>query len=327
MRLPRRKFLQAIGAAAATSALPQLVSASDYPGRPVHLIVGFPPGGVTDLGARIIGEWLSGHLNQSFVVDNRPGASTQLAAETVVRAPADGYTLLMASSTNAINVALYDKHSYDFVRDIAPVASVLRFPLVLEVHPSLPVKTVPELIAYARANPGKLNLASFGTGTGSHLAGELFKMMAGIKMVHVPYRGSGPLLVDLLGGQVQVAFDNLPSSIEHIRAGRLRPLAVTTAVRLELLPDVPAVKEILPGYEASAWIGIGAPANTPSDVIAALNAEINAGLADPQIRARAASLSAIVLPGSPADFGKLIADDVVKWTRVIRAADIKPEQS
>ena len=327
MRLPRRKFLQAISAAAATSALPQLVSASDYPARPVHLIVGFPPGGVTDLGARIMGEWLAGRLNQSFVIENRPGASTQLAAETVVRAPADGYTLLMASSTNAINVALYDKHSYDFVHDIAPVASVLRFPLVLEVHPSLPIKTVPELIAYARANPGQLNLASFGTGTGSHLAGELFKMMAGVKMIHVPYRGSGPMLVDLLGGQVQAAFDNLPSSIEHIRAGRLRPLAVTTAVRLELLPDVPAVKETLPGYEASAWIGIGAPANTPADVIATLNDAINAGLNDPQIRARANNLSAIVLQGSPADFGKLIADDVVKWTRVIRTADIKPEQS
>ncbi|MFZ0423117.1 MAG: tripartite tricarboxylate transporter substrate binding protein [Xanthobacteraceae bacterium] len=327
MRLPRRRFLQAISAAAATSALPQLVSASDYPARPVHLIVGFPPGGVTDLGARIMGEWLAGRLNQSFVIENRPGASTQLAAETVVRAPADGYTLLMASSTNAINVALYDKHSYDFVHDIAPVASVLRFPLVLEVHPSLPIKTVPELIAYARANPGQLNLASFGTGTGSHLAGELFKMMAGVKMIHVPYRGSGPMLVDLLGGQVQAAFDNLPSSIEHIRAGRLRPLAVTTAVRLELLPDVPAVKETLPGYEASAWIGIGAPANTPADVIATLNDAINAGLNDPQIRARAGNLSAIVLQGSPADFGKLIADDVVKWTRVIRTADIKPEQS
>jgi tripartite-type tricarboxylate transporter receptor subunit TctC len=327
MRLPRRRFLQAISAAAATSALPQLVSASDYPARPVHLIVGFPPGGVTDLGARIMGEWLAGRLNQSFVIENRPGASTQLAAETVVRAPADGYTLLMASSTNAINVALYDKHSYDFVHDIAPVASVLRFPLVLEVHPSLPIKTVPELIAYARANPGQLNLASFGTGTGSHLAGELFKMMAGVKMIHVPYRGSGPMLVDLLGGQVQAAFDNLPSSIEHIRAGRLRPLAVTTAVRLELLPDVPAVKETLPGYEASAWIGIGAPANTPADVIATLNDAINAGLNDPQIRARANNLSAIVLQGSPADFGKLIADDVVKWTRVIRTADIKPEQS
>jgi tripartite-type tricarboxylate transporter receptor subunit TctC len=327
MRLPRRRFLQAISAAAATSALPQLVLASDYPARPVHLIVGFPPGGVTDLGARIMGEWLAGRLNQSFVIENRPGASTQLAAETVVRAPADGYTLLMASSTNAINVALYDKHSYDFVHDIAPVASVLRFPLVLEVHPSLPIKTVPELIAYARANPGQLNLASFGTGTGSHLAGELFKMMAGVKMIHVPYRGSGPMLVDLLGGQVQAAFDNLPSSIEHIRAGRLRPLAVTTAVRLELLPDVPAVKETLPGYEASAWIGIGAPANTPADVIATLNDAINAGLNDPQIRARANNLSAIVLQGSPADFGKLIADDVVKWTRVIRTADIKPEQS
>ena len=220
MKLPRRQFLQVASAAAAASAVPRVAVASEYPVRPVHMIVGFPPGGVTDLGARIVAEWLSQRLNQSFVVENKPGASTQLAAETVVHAPADGYTLLMASSTNAINVALYNKHNYDFVHDIAPVASVVQFPLVLEVHPSVPVKTVPELIAYAKADPGQMNLASFGTGTGSHLAGELFKMMAGIKMVHVPYRGSGPMLVDLLGGQVQAAFDNLPSSIQYLRSGR-----------------------------------------------------------------------------------------------------------
>ena len=290
-------------------------------------IVGFPPGGVTDLGARIVGEWLSQRLNQTFIVENKPGASTQIAAEAVVHAPADGYTLLMASSTNAINVALYGNRNYDFVRDIAPVASVVQFPLVLEVHPSLPVKTVAELIAYAKANPSQMNLASFGTGTGSHLAGELFKMMAGIKMVHVPYRGSGPMLVDLLGGQVQVAFDNLPSSIEYIRAGRLRPLAVTTAMRLDALPDVPALSETLPGYAATSWIGVGAPADTPADIIALLNNEINAGLLDPQIKAKLANLSAVALAGSPAGFGKLIADDVAKWTRVVRVADIKPEQS
>ncbi len=327
IKLPRRQFLQVASAAAAASALPQVALASEYPVRPVHMIVGFPPGGVTDLGARMVGEWLSERLNQSFVVENKPGASTQLAAEAVVRAPADGYTLLMASSTNAINVALYDKHNYDFVHDIAPVASVVQFPLVLEVHPSVPVKTVPELIAYAKANPGQMNLASFGTGTGSHLAGELFKMMAGIKMVHIPYRGSGPMLVDLLGGQVQAAFDNLPSSIQYLRAGQLRPLAVTTATRLDALPDVPALRETLPGYVASSWIGVGAPADTPADIIALLNNEINAGLLDPQIRAKVANLSAVVLAGSPADFGKLIAEDVAKWSRVVRAADIKPEQS
>ncbi|MGO8924409.1 MAG: tripartite tricarboxylate transporter substrate binding protein [Xanthobacteraceae bacterium] len=271
--------------------------------------------------------WLSERFNQTFVIENRPGASTQIAAEAVVHAPADGYTLLMASSTNAINVALYDKHNYDFVHDITPVASVVQFPLVLEVHPSVPVKTVAELIAYAKARPGEMILASFGTGTGSHLAGELFKMMAGIKMVHVPYRGSAPMLVDLLGGQVQAAFDNLPSSIEYIRAGKLRPLAVTTATRLDALTDVSVLSENLPGYEASAWIGVGAPANTPTDIIALLNKEINAGLLDPQIRAKLANLSAVVVAGSPADFGTLIAEDVAQWTKVVRAADIKPEQS
>ncbi|HEX4411579.1 MAG TPA: tripartite tricarboxylate transporter substrate binding protein [Xanthobacteraceae bacterium] len=326
MKLPRRLFLQSISAAAAASALPHFAAASDYPTRPVRMIVGFPPGGVTDLGARIFGEWLAQRLNQPFVVENKPGASTQLAAETVVHAPADGHTLLMASSTNAINVALYEKHNYDFIHDIDPVAGVARFPLVLEVHPSLPVKNAAELIAYARANPNQITLASFGTGTAGHLAGELFKMMAGIKMTHVPYRGSGPMLVDLMAGQVQAAFDNLPSSIEQIRSGKLRALALTTATRLDLLPDVPALKETLPGYEASAWIGLGVPANTPNEVTAVLNKTVNEGLADPQIKARVANLSAVTLSGSPADFGRLIAEDVAKWTRVIRAADIKPEQ-
>ena len=327
MKLRRRQFLQLAGAAVTAPTLPQLASASDYPARPVHIVVGFPAGGVTDLGARMLGEWLSQRLNQPFVIENKPGASTQIAAEAVVHAPADGYTLLMASSTNAINVALYDRHNYDFIHDIAPVASVMHFPLVLVVNPSVPVETVPELISYAKANPGQINLASFGTGTGSHLAGEMFKMMAGIKMLHVPYRGSAPMLVDLLGGQVQAAFDNLPSSIEYVRAGKLRALAVTTAARLDALPDTPTLSETLPGYEASSWIGVGAPADTPTDIIATLNKEINAGLADPQIRARVAKLSAVVLAGSPADFGKLIAKDVAKWTSVIRAADIKPEQS
>ncbi len=322
----RREFLLIAGAALAAPALPQLALALDYPSRPVHIIVGFPAGGVTDVGARLIGQWLSNRLGQPFVIENRPGASTQLAAETVVHAPADGYTLLMASSTNAINVALYEKHNYDFIRDIAPVASFIRFPLVLEVNPSVPVKTVAELIAYTKTNPGQINLASFGIGTGSHLAGELFKMMAGITMLHVPYRGSAPMLVDLIGGHVQAAFDNLPSSIEYIKAGKLRPLAVTTSTRLDILPDTPTLAETLPGYEASAWIGMSAPANTPIDIINTLNKEINAGLLDPEIKARVAALSAIEIAGSPADFGKLIAGDVEKWANVIRAANIKPQQ-
>ena len=324
--LARREFLQIAGAALVAPAVPQLALAAGYPSRPVQIIVGFPPGGVTDVGARLIGQWLSNRLGQPFVIENRPGASTQLAAETVVHAPADGYTLLMASSTNAINVTLFEKHNYDFTHDIAPVASFIRFPLVLEVNPSVPVTTVRELIAYINANPGQINLASFGVGTSGHLAGELFKMMAGIKMLHVPYRGSAPMLVDLIGGHVQAAFDNLPSSIEYIKAGKLRPLAVTTSTRLDILPDVPTLAETLPGYEASAWIGIGAPATTPTDIIDMLNNEINAGLLDPEIKARVAGLSAIEIGGSPADFRKLIAEDVAKWANVIRAANIKPQQ-
>ena len=324
MKLPRRRFLHLIiaGAAAFVPNV-RIARAQTYPTRPVRIIVGFPVGGVTDLGARLIGQWLSERLGQPFVIENKPGASTQIAVETVVRAPADGYTLGMVSSTNAINVTLYDKLNYNFVRDITPVVSVIRFPLVLEVNPAVPVKTVPELIAYAKANPGKISMASFGIGTGSHLAGELFKMMAGIEMLHVPYRGSGPMLIDLLGGQVQVSFDNLPSSIAYIRAGKLRPLAVTTAKRIDALPDTPTLDETLPGYEASSWIGVGAPANTPIDIIDKLNKEINAGLMDPKIRAQLVNLSAIVSSGSPTDFGKLIAEDVEKWGKVIRAANIK----
>ena len=327
MKFLRRKFLQLAGAALAAPALPQLALALDYPTRSAHIIVGFAAGGVTDLGARLLGQWLSERLNQPFVIENKPGASTQIAAETVAHARADGYTLLMASSTNAINVTFYAKPNYDFVRDIAPVASVIRFPLVLVVHPLVPVKTVAELITYAKANPEQINLASFGTGTGSHLAGEMFKMMVSIKMVHVPYRGSAPMLVDLMGGHVQAAFDNLPSSIEYIRAGKLRPLAVTTATRLDALPDTPTLGETLPGYEASSWIGVCAPANTPTDIIDKLNREINAGLLDTRIRTRIADLSAVALPGSPADFGKLIAEDTEKWANVIRKANIIPDQT
>jgi tripartite-type tricarboxylate transporter receptor subunit TctC len=323
VKIPRRKFLQLAGATFAFPVLPQIASALDYPTRPVRIIVGFPAGGVTDLGARLIGQWLSDHLGQPFVVENKPGGSTQIAAETVATAPADGYTLLMDSSTNAINVTLFKKHNYDFVHDIAPVAGFIRFPLVLVVNPSLPVNTAPELIAYVKANPDKVNLASFGTGTGSHLAGELFKMMADIKMLHVPYRGSGPMLIDLLGGHVPAAFDNLPSSIEHIRAGKLRALAVTTAKRLDALPNVPTLAETLPGYEASSWIGVGAPAKTPTDIIDKLNKEINAALMDAQIQSKIAKMSAVVLPGSAADFGKLISIDVEKWAKVIHTANIK----
>jgi tripartite-type tricarboxylate transporter receptor subunit TctC len=291
----------------------------------VRIIVGFPAGGTTDIGARVIAQWLADRLGEPFVVENRPGAGTHIATEAVVRAPADGYTLLMATGANALNTALYDKLNYDFVRDIAPVAGVIRTPFVLEVHPAVPAQTASELIAYAQANPGKINMASFGTNSGSHLSGELFKLMTGIEMLHVPYRGSSPMLIDLLSGQVQLAFDNLPASIEHIRAGRLRPLAVTTTERSAALPDVPTLGEILPGFEWSAWIGVGAPRNTPAHIIDKLNAEINAALVDPKIKARLANLSGTAFAGSPADFRTFIAHDITRLRKVIQAANIKPE--
>jgi tripartite-type tricarboxylate transporter receptor subunit TctC len=325
MKHPRRKFLHLAAGAAALPALSRFAWAQTYPTRPVHIIVGFSAGGTTDIGARLIAQWLSERLGRPFVIENRPGVGTHVATEAVVRAPADGYTLLMVTGANAINASLYDKLNYNFVRDIAPVASVIRSPFVLEVYPAVPVKTVPELIAYAKANPGKINMASFGIGSASHLSGEMFKTITGIEMLHVPYRGSAPMVIDLLSGQVQLAFDNLPASIEQIRAGKLRPLAVTTATRSEALPDVPALGEILPGYEASAWIGVGAPKNTPAEIIDKLNKEINAALADPKIKARFADLSGTVVAGSPADFGNLIADETEKWGKVIRTANIKPE--
>jgi tripartite-type tricarboxylate transporter receptor subunit TctC len=325
MKLPRRKFLHLAAGAAALPALSRFAWAQTYPTRPVHIIVGFSAGGTTDIGARLLAQWLSERLGRPFVIENRPGVGTHVATEAVVRAPADGYTLLMVTGANAINASLYDKLNYNFVRDIAPVASVIRSPFVLEVYPAVPVKTVPELIAYAKANPGKINMASFGIGSASHLSGEMFKTITGIEMLHVPYRGSAPMVIDLLSGQVQLAFDNLPASIEQIRAGKLRPLAVTTATRSEALPDVPALGEILPGYEASAWIGVGAPKNTPAEIIDKLNKEINAALADPKIKARFADLSGTVVAGSPADFGNLIADETEKWGKVIRTANIKPE--
>jgi tripartite-type tricarboxylate transporter receptor subunit TctC len=323
MTLPRRRFLQL--AAATLPAVSHSAWAQAWPSRPLRLVVGFPAGGTTDIAARLIGQWLSDRLGQPVVIENRPGAGANLAAETVVRAPPDGYTLLAATSSNVINTTFYEKLSFNFVRDVAMVAGVTRSPLVLEVHPSLPVKSVPELIAHAKANPGKIALASFGTGTTSHVAGELFKMTAGVDLFHVPYRGSAPLVTDLLSGLVQAAFDNLPASIEHIRAGKLRALAVGTAERSQALPDVPTVAEFLPGFEASAWVAVAAPKATPAEIVERLNREINAGLADPRIKARLAELGGTVFVGTPADFDRLVAEQTEKWGKVIRAANIKAE--
>jgi tripartite-type tricarboxylate transporter receptor subunit TctC len=324
MKLPRRKFLRLAAGAAALPAVSHFAWAQTYPTRPVRLVVGFPPGGGTDITARLIGQWLSERLGQQLVIENRPGAGSNIATEGVVRAAADGYTLLLVSAAHAINATLYDRLNYNFLRDIAPVAGVIRVPNLMEVNPSLPPKSVPELIAYAKANPGKVNYASGGNGTAQHLAGELFKIMTGVDMVHVPYRGDAPALTDLIGGQVQVMFGNMPSSIEHIRAGKLRPLAVTTAARSEALPDLPPVGDFVPGYEASTWQGLGAPGNTSAEIVDRLNKEINAALSDPKIKARLADLGGTVLSGSPADFGRLIADETEKWGKVIRAANIKP---
>jgi tripartite-type tricarboxylate transporter receptor subunit TctC len=327
MKLPhRRQFLHLAAGAAALPALSCTAAAQAYPTRPVHLIVGFPPGSGIDRDAHIVGEWLAARFGQSFDVENRLGAGTNIATEAVVRAPADGYTLLLANTANAINATLYDKLNYNFIRDIAPVASIGRVPLVMVVNPSVPAKTVPEFIAFAKANPGKISMASGGNGTTPHVAGELFKMMAGVDLIHVPYRGNGPAITDLLGGQVQVLFAGAPESIEHIRAGRLRPLAVTDTTRLEALPDIPTVGEFVAGYEASAWQGLGAPKNTPADIVDKLNKEINAGLADPKIKARLTeTLGGTVLAGSPRDFGQFIVDETEKWGKVIRALNIKAE--
>jgi len=326
MTLQRREFLRLATGAAVLSAVSRIAEAQAYPSRAVRIIVGWPAGGTTDIATRLIGQWLSERLGQPFIVENRPGAASNIATEGVVRAPADGYTLLAVTATNTVNATLYgDKLGFNFVRDIATVAGILRSPLVLEVHPAVPVRTVPEFIAYVKANSGKINMASFGVGTTSHVAGELFKILAGIHMPHVPYRGSAPMLIDLLGGQVPAAFDNLPASIEHIRAGKLRPLAVSTASRSETLPNIPTVSEFLPGFEASAWNAVGAPNGTPAEIVDKLNREINAGLADRSIRARIAELGATVLAGSPAEVGKLVADETEKWARVTRAANLKPE--
>jgi tripartite-type tricarboxylate transporter receptor subunit TctC len=325
MKFSRRNFLHLATGAAALPALSRIAKAQTYPTRPVRIVVGWPAGGVADIVARIMGQWLSERLDQPFMIENRPGASGNIGTEAVVRTPPDGYTLLIVSIVDAINATLYDKLNFNFIRDIAPVASFIRVPNVMVVNPLVPVTSVPEFIAYARANPGKLNMGSGGVGTPHHISGELFKMMTGVNLLHVPYRGGAPAVTDLLGGQLQVIFDPMPESIEHIRAGKLRALAVTTVARSESLPDVPTVADFVPGYDTSTWLGLGLPRNTPTEIVDKLNKEINAGLADPTIKARFAELGGTVLPSSHADFRKLIVEETEKWANVIRTAHIKAE--
>jgi tripartite-type tricarboxylate transporter receptor subunit TctC len=326
MKLPhRRRFLHLAAGAAALPAVSSFARAQAYPTRPVRIIVTFLAGGSNDIVARLMGQWLSERLGQPFVIENRPGAGGNIGTEAVVRAAADGYTLLLVGAPNAISATLYDKLNFNFIRDIAPVAGVVDVPAVVVVNPSFPVKTLPEFIAYAKANPGKINMASAGNGSTTHLSGELFKMMTGVNMLHVPYRGAPPALTDLIAGQVQVYFSNLPGSIEYIRAGKLRALAVTTATRSEALPHVPAVGDFVPGYESSAWLGLGVPRNTPVEIVDKLNKEVNAGLADPKLKARLVDVGGAVLAGSPGDFGKLIADETEKWGKVVKFAGLKPE--
>ena len=325
MNLLRRTFLKLAGGVTAAAAFPQLASADDYPTRPVRIIAGFAAGGGVDITARLIGQWLADRMGQSFVVENRAGAGGNIGTEAVVNAAPDGYTLLLATVPNAVNASLYEKLSFNFIRDIVPIAGIIRVPMVILLNPSVPAATVAEFISYAKANPDKVNMASAGNGSAPHMAGELFKMMAGVNLVHVPYRGAPQALADLLGGQVQVSFDPLPASIELIKSGKLRALAVTTAARSEVLPDLPSLGEFVPGYEASGWNGVCVPKNTPLDIIGKLNKEIGAGLADPKIKAKLAELGGMVLAGSPADFGKLIAEDTEKWGKVVRAANIKLE--
>jgi tripartite-type tricarboxylate transporter receptor subunit TctC len=325
VKLSRRTFLHLAAGAAALPAVSRIAGAQTYPTRPVRLIVGFAPGGTTDITARLIGQWLSERLGQQFLIENRTGAATNIATEAVVRAPADGYTLLLVTASNAINATLYDKLGYNFIRDIAPVAGIIRYPLVMQVNPSFPAKTVFEFISHAKSNPGKVSYGSGGVGTSIHVASELFKMMAGIDMIHVPYRGGAPAMTDLMGGQIQVVFNPVPESMEHIKAGKLRPLAVTGATRSEALPDIPTVGDFVPGFEASALQGIGAPKDTPAEIVDKLNKEINAGLADPRLKARFADLGATVFVVSPADFGKFIADETEKWAKVIKFAGARAE--
>jgi tripartite-type tricarboxylate transporter receptor subunit TctC len=325
MKIRRRGFFRLAAGAAALPVLPRFAGADTYPSRPVHLIIGYAPGGSADMTARLFGQWLSERLGQQFVVESRPGAGTNLATEAVVRAPADGYTLLLAAPANATNPALFAKLNFDFIRDTTPVAGLIRFPDVVEVNLSEPIHTIPELIAYAKANPGKLNFASSGVGSTLHVAGELFKMMTSTDIVHVPYRGGGPALIDLMSGRVQLMFDNVPTSLQFIKAGKLRPLAVTSAERAAVLSELPVVADFVPGYEASAWYGLAAPKGTPGAIVERLNREVNAILARPDVKAQLADLGASLLPGSADDFGRLIADETAKWGKVIRFAGIKPE--
>jgi tripartite-type tricarboxylate transporter receptor subunit TctC len=324
MKLLRRTFLHLAAGAAAQPAVSRIARAQTYPTRPVHIVVGFAAGGSSDITARLVGQWLSERLGKPFVIDNRPGGGSNLGTEVVARAPADGYTLLLVTASNATNATLYDNLNFNFARDITPVASIVRVPLVMEVNPAVPAKTIPEFIAYAKANPGKLNMASGGNGTSDHVCGELFKMMTGVNMVLVQYRSGALALTDLLGGQVQVLFDPLPAAMEYIRTGKVRALAVTTATRSEALPDIPSVGESVPGYEASAWYGVGAPKNTPAEIIDTLNVAINSAIADPKLKARFADLGEVPTPMTPAGFGKFIAEEIEKWGKVIRAANIKP---
>ena len=325
MKLPRREFLHLAAGIAALPTLSRTARAEGYPTRPVRLVVGFAPGGGNDITARLVGQWLSEHLGQPIVIENRPGAATNIATEAVVNAAPDGYTLLFVPPTAAINATLYEKLNFNFIRDFAPIAGIIRIPDVMVVNPSVPARTVPEFIAYAKANPGKINFASPGIGTTVHLSGELFKMMTGVDMVHVAYKGSAPSLTDLIGGQVQVSFATMPAAIEFVRTGKLRALAVTTATRSAALPDVPTVGEFVPGYEVSSWYGISARKGTPAEFIDKINKEINAGLADATMKGRLADLGGTTIAGSPDDFGKLVSDETEKWAKVIRAANIKPE--
>jgi tripartite-type tricarboxylate transporter receptor subunit TctC len=325
MEIPRRRFLHLAAGVAALPAVSRGARAQAYPTRPVRLIVPVAAGGGTDIVARLIGQSLSERLGQQFIIENRTGAGSNIGTEAVVRAPADGYTLLMVSLSNAVNATLYERLNFNFIRDIAPVAAIVGVPNVVEVHPSVPAKTLPEFIAYAKANPGKINMGSAGNGSSSHMAGELLKMLAGVNVVHVPYRGQGPAMTDLLGGQLQVIFATMPGTTEYVRIGKLHALAVTSSARAEALPDVPTVADFVPGYESSQWYGVGAPKNTPVEIVEKLNKEINAALADPKMKGRFADLGGTVLPGSPADFGKLIADETEKWGKVVKFAGIRLE--
>ncbi len=325
MKLPRRKLLHLVAVAVALPAIPRIARAQAYPTRPVHIVAGFAAGGGVDITGRLIGQWLSERLGQNFVVENRPGAGGNLGTETVVNAPPDGHTLLLATVPNAVNATLYENLNFNFIRDIVPVAGIIRVPMVILVHPSVPAKTVPEFITYAKSNPGKVNMASAGTGSAPHMAGELFNVMAGVNMVHVPYRGQGPALIDLLGGQVQVLFATTPGTTEYIRTGKLRALAVTTAARAEVLPDLPPVADFVPGYDASQWYGVGAPKRTPVEIISRLNREINAAFADPRMKARFSDVGGEALAGSPSEFEKFVADETEKWAKVVKFAGMKPE--